>query len=186
MRIACPKCLAEYEVPDSLLATGPRLLRCARCTHQFEAALPAAAPSPPAAPAAPPVPTPMPPASALPEAPPDAAPPEAPPGHSAPAEPRGFPPPLEVTAPLVERPPPGRGVARHPPAESPAPWRPGATPRHRFAATPQRRFAATVMAAWAASLVVILAAGWATYTFHAEITAAFPAAARLYRMLGLG
>ncbi|WP_413466168.1 zinc-ribbon domain-containing protein [Planktothrix agardhii] len=65
MRIACPSCSAEYQVPDALLASGPRLLRCARCGHQFQAALPApaapqeadapaprAAPRPPAASAA--------------------------------------------------------------------------------------------------------------------------------------
>jgi predicted Zn finger-like uncharacterized protein len=49
MRIGCPNCAAEYEVPDRLLAAGPRLLRCAKCAHQFEAALPveqAAAPGP--------------------------------------------------------------------------------------------------------------------------------------------
>ncbi len=41
MRISCPNCAAEYEVPDQALAAGPRLLRCARCQHRFEAALPA-------------------------------------------------------------------------------------------------------------------------------------------------
>ncbi|MBU8544519.1 MULTISPECIES: zinc-ribbon domain-containing protein [Roseomonadaceae] len=45
MRISCPNCAAEYDVPDQALAAGPRLLRCARCQHRFEAALPA----PPAA-----------------------------------------------------------------------------------------------------------------------------------------
>lgn len=40
MRIACPSCAAEYDVPDAALAVGPRMLRCARCSHQFQAALP--------------------------------------------------------------------------------------------------------------------------------------------------
>lgn len=44
MRIACPNCAAEYEVPESLLAAGPRLLRCARCAHQFTIGAPAAPP----------------------------------------------------------------------------------------------------------------------------------------------
>lgn len=52
MRIACPSCSAEYEVPDAALAAGPRMLRCARCAHQFEAALPAAESPPPEPPAA--------------------------------------------------------------------------------------------------------------------------------------
>ncbi len=52
MRITCPNCSAAYDVPDAALASGPRLLRCARCAHSFEAALPAgeAAPLPQANP----------------------------------------------------------------------------------------------------------------------------------------
>lgn len=42
MRISCPNCSAEYDVPDLALAAGPRLLRCARCGHSFKAALPEA------------------------------------------------------------------------------------------------------------------------------------------------
>ncbi|NKE43665.1 hypothetical protein HB662_02680 [Roseomonas frigidaquae] len=40
MRISCPSCSAEYDVPDQALAAGPRTLRCARCGHSFRAALP--------------------------------------------------------------------------------------------------------------------------------------------------
>ncbi len=54
MRIACPSCSAEYEVPDAALAAGPRTLKCARCGHQFQAALPEAPPM--AAPVADPAP----------------------------------------------------------------------------------------------------------------------------------
>jgi predicted Zn finger-like uncharacterized protein len=75
MRIACPSCGAEYEVPDRLLAGAARTLRCSRCGTDF--ALPrAAAPAP-----APPEPTPAPPMQAPPAAapPPAASPPEAPP-----------------------------------------------------------------------------------------------------------
>lgn len=54
MRIACPSCAADYEVPDRLLAGATRRLRCARCGAEF--ALPGAAaapaPTPDAAPAA--------------------------------------------------------------------------------------------------------------------------------------
>ncbi|MGK7864500.1 zinc-ribbon domain-containing protein [Falsiroseomonas sp. E2-1-a4] len=77
MRISCPKCSAEYDVPDQALAAGPRMLRCARCGHSFRAALPeppAAEPAPaprpesqmnaraerPAEPVAPPAPQPPP------------------------------------------------------------------------------------------------------------------------------
>jgi predicted Zn finger-like uncharacterized protein len=34
MRIACPACGAAYEVPDRLIGAG-RLLRCAKCGHEW-------------------------------------------------------------------------------------------------------------------------------------------------------
>jgi predicted Zn finger-like uncharacterized protein len=34
MRITCPACDAAYDVPEALL-TRPRLVRCARCAHDF-------------------------------------------------------------------------------------------------------------------------------------------------------
>jgi predicted Zn finger-like uncharacterized protein len=68
MRIACPSCGAEYEVPDRLLAGGGRSLRCSRCGADF--ALPGAA----APPAPPPAPEPAP--SPEPVAAPVAAPPQ--------------------------------------------------------------------------------------------------------------
>lgn len=58
MRIACPSCGAEYDVPDRLLAGAARTLRCSRCKADF--ALPVlaeAAPAPTPSPA-PPVPEP--------------------------------------------------------------------------------------------------------------------------------
>jgi predicted Zn finger-like uncharacterized protein len=58
MRIACPSCGAEYDVPDRLLAGSARTLRCSRCTADFAlpgAAAPAVAP-PAVAPPAPPPP----------------------------------------------------------------------------------------------------------------------------------
>ncbi|WP_369407992.1 zinc-ribbon domain-containing protein, partial [Roseomonas rosulenta] len=60
MRIACPSCGAEYEVPDRLLAGAARSLRCSRCGADF--ALPEGAPA--AAP--PPSPAPEPPAERAP------------------------------------------------------------------------------------------------------------------------
>lgn len=62
MRIACPSCSAEYEVPDRLLAGPARMLRCSRCAAEFQLpraeAPAAAAPEPP--PADPPKPEPPP------------------------------------------------------------------------------------------------------------------------------
>lgn len=55
MRIACPSCGAEYEVPDRLLAGGGRSLRCSRCGADF--AVPGVA-AEPAERAAPPEPEP--------------------------------------------------------------------------------------------------------------------------------
>lgn len=93
MRIACPSCAAEYEVPDAALAAGPRLLKCARCGHQFQAALPeAAAPEPAMAPSPAPAPDP---------APPQAAPPP--------------------PAPPADRPPPSRGPTQSMPIDPPLP-----------------------------------------------------------------
>lgn len=46
MRLSCPGCQTEYEVPDAALVGRVRTLRCAHCSHQWEygplAALPAA------------------------------------------------------------------------------------------------------------------------------------------------
>jgi predicted Zn finger-like uncharacterized protein len=49
MRIACPSCQAEYDVPDTMLA-GRRAVRCARCGEEWhpEPAAPAATESLPA------------------------------------------------------------------------------------------------------------------------------------------
>ena len=66
MRIACPSCAAEYNVPDRLLAGAPRMLRCSRCGTDFPLPVIEAAPPPPP----PPEPEPAPPArepEALPE-----------------------------------------------------------------------------------------------------------------------
>lgn len=42
--VHCPSCSASYDVPDRLLAAGPRLMQCSKCGHRFHAA-----PLPPAA-----------------------------------------------------------------------------------------------------------------------------------------
>jgi predicted Zn finger-like uncharacterized protein len=43
MRLTCPHCSTEYEVPDAALA-GRRWLRCDRCGHQWRQEEPDAAP----------------------------------------------------------------------------------------------------------------------------------------------
>ncbi len=81
MRIACPSCGAEYDVPDRLLSGPARTLRCSRCATDFALPSLAATPPPPAPPepVAVPAPAPVaapPPAAAEPEAPPAPAVPE--------------------------------------------------------------------------------------------------------------
>ena len=60
MRIECPSCGAEYEVPDRLLAGPARTLRCSRCKADFPLPRIEAAPPPPAPPPLPPEPEPAP------------------------------------------------------------------------------------------------------------------------------
>lgn len=43
MRISCPNCSTEYEVPDAALAGRSRKLRCGHCGTQWPAAAPALA-----------------------------------------------------------------------------------------------------------------------------------------------
>ena len=175
MRIACPSCHAEYEVPDAMLADGPRQLRCARCGHGFRGALPAVAP------AAPPVPEPPsagPPLAGLTAAGPEqGVPATAPPSEPAatdgvPAPVAPEPLPLPATGP--DRPPPTRGPLRHSPidASAQAPSPPPSSAR--------------LAAAWLGSVALVGAGGAALLLFHAEIAAAWPPAARLYAALGLG
>lgn len=61
MRLSCPSCEASYELPETMFLTGPRMVRCVRCSHAWlggapepEAPAPAeaATPDPDAAPPA--------------------------------------------------------------------------------------------------------------------------------------
>jgi len=45
MRVSCPACQTEYEVPDAALTGRPRKLRCGQCEHQWEVAPLAPAPA---------------------------------------------------------------------------------------------------------------------------------------------
>jgi predicted Zn finger-like uncharacterized protein len=56
MRVSCPTCQTEYDVPDAALAGRTRTLRCATCGNQWQAGplpeeTPAAMPPPPPLPA---------------------------------------------------------------------------------------------------------------------------------------
>ncbi|MBR0669063.1 hypothetical protein GXW71_32235 [Roseomonas hellenica] len=74
MRIACPDCAAEYDVPDHLLVGNPRAMRCARCGRVWTPAPLDEEPPPPPEP--------------MPEEPPaEPPPPEPPPAEPAPPPP---------------------------------------------------------------------------------------------------
>lgn len=174
MRIACPGCAAEYDVPDALLAAGARPLRCARCGTEFRAELPPAAPfvpdPVPAEPAPPPRPEPEP-VAAAPER--RAPPPEMPERGAAQATlaPEAEPPaPEEAPRPLPSRP------RQHVPIHPPLPR------REEQEATAERGAA---LAGWIGSLILLLTAVWLAYAWRAEIIAAWPPAARLFAALGL-
>ncbi len=108
MRIACPSCAAEYEVPEAALAAGPRLLRCARCGHSFAAAAPPPEPEP--------APEPPPPAE-----PPPGSPPESPRPRAGPStlRPERAPPPEPPAAPPPAPDPPARERLAEPPPAPP-------------------------------------------------------------------
>jgi predicted Zn finger-like uncharacterized protein len=215
MRIACPNCSAEYDLPESLLAGGPRLLRCARCGFQFEAALPGPATAAEAAPAVeeegPPVATPPPgrrlaerlaglspprldeapasPADPVPSPPPAAPPPAA----AAPAlEPASGTPPEASATPSAapERESPPAPMPEPPPEPPPEPLpEPMPEPMRRAppAAPPvEEAEPRGPLVAWALSFLLLLAAIWALVSYRADIMAAFPPAIRFYALLGLG
>ena len=168
MRIACPSCAAEYEVPDAALAGGPRRLRCARCGHLFLAELPA-----------PPVEAPPPdrPAPAAGAEPPDlgaAMPPAEGARAAAAAEPpdAAAEPPAEAPA----RPPPARGPSRLTPIEPPLP-----AARDLRAAPPDR----VALLGWAMTGMLLVATVAAAYLWRYDIMAAWPPAARLFGALDL-
>jgi predicted Zn finger-like uncharacterized protein len=171
MRIACPNCQAEYDVPDAMLAAGPRLLKCARCGHSFQAGLPGTAPAaapPPATPLPAPPPRRSPPEQLSPKRPPEPALREAPP------EPAWREPPPHAFDP--DRPPPTRGPGRHSPMDGRAP---AAEDEEEDGSTSMR------VLAWLVSFAALGFAGWALVQYRGLVMEAFPAATRLYQALGL-
>ncbi len=174
MRIACPGCAAEYDLPDTLLATGPRPLRCARCGTEFRAELPPAEPFVAA-------PEPAPPPPSLPDAEPVAATPERRPVTTAEMPERGaaqatLAPEAEVE-PAQEPPRPLRSRPRqHAPIYPPLPR------REEQQATAERGVA---LAGWVGSLILVGTVLWLAYAWRSEIMELWPASARLYLALGL-
>ncbi len=156
MRIVCPSCQAAYEVPDAILAAGPKLVRCARCGTEWT-------PPPLAAPIAP--------EGAVPE-------PAAPePAARAAAEPEAGPPPARAEPRLSsfrQRPPP---VADLPPtgaADHGVPPEP---------ARPPPLYAAIL--GWVLSVALLAGLGWAAVTWRVSVMAAWPPSERVYTAVGL-
>jgi predicted Zn finger-like uncharacterized protein len=156
MRIVCPGCGATYDVPEALLGTGGRTVRCARCSSEWTAS-PIPSDAPPA-----PVPTgemddpfaetmrrDIDEAMADDEQPPD------------------------MTDPRVTglRPRPIRRPSAPPALPPPESSRPVS--------------AALAIAAWAASLLVLAAAGAAAVAWRTEVMAAWPPSERVYAAIGL-
>jgi predicted Zn finger-like uncharacterized protein len=40
MRLVCPECEASYELPETMFLTGPRMVRCVRCSHAWLGGVP--------------------------------------------------------------------------------------------------------------------------------------------------
>lgn len=163
MRIVCPNCHATYEVPESILAGPPRMVRCARCGAEWapEAAVagPAPDPAPPAAPDHEPQ-------AALP----------APQSEPAPEPPAAPPPPLPAPGGRVEpklssyrpRGDAGEDDERLPPQDYESP--------------PSRRGA---LIGWALTVALLAAFAWSAVSFRAHVMAAWPPSERVYGALGL-
>ncbi|MGH7066829.1 MAG: zinc-ribbon domain-containing protein [Acetobacteraceae bacterium] len=163
MRLACPTCATAYEIPDHVLGTGRRTLRCARCGTEWTfPALPAApASNPTKAEAAPPLPrfpepcepdTPRAPSSALAEV--------------APA--------LAISGPSIA----GEAPRRR--------WPPEAPRAQDSASEPRPAAPASIWLSWAGTIVVIVLLVWGGYTFRTEVMHLWPASQRLYALMGIG
>ncbi len=168
MRVTCPNCAAGYEVPDRLLAAGPKALRCAKCGTTFPAELPAPVALKPigVAPVAVSARQPLAPIASEPVSPAITGP--ALPGTALTG------PALTGTAPIAPVPEPQAvRVVFHPPMLDP--------PRLR----PRPVGAAWGLAGWVATLVVLAGAGYLLTHDAGKIVAAWPPAARAYAAVGL-
>jgi predicted Zn finger-like uncharacterized protein len=162
MRIVCPSCQAAYEVPDKLLSSGPRKVRCAKCGKDWMAEAEAPAEDEVAEPPA------------------DAAAPEAVSG------PRALPAPHAEEAAEPDLPPPPAVVPE--PARAAEPAAPRAQEKlvPEPGERPSRALVVVAGLAWLASVGVLAGAGWAAVAFRADVMAAWGASRRLYALLGLG
>ena len=155
MRVACPECAAEYDLPPAVAARldGGKTVRCARCGTTWSPPPPAAESTAAAGPPVPEPPMPGPEATGPETAEPDAIEPEAAFPESALRPPE--PPPAEAAEPL------------------PAPAG-GTLDRSRVTAL-----------AWAASLLLLAGAAGAAWLWRIELVEAWPPAARAFIALGL-
>lgn len=164
MRIVCPSCEAEYDVPDTLLANGPRKVRCARCAREWEPF----APPPPLPP-----PPPINPLASL----DDGFNPPPLPGAPPPRDPRPQDPMLDD---LPAAPPPRGG----PKLADAAP--PLKAPRERpVMRVPGGPPSVGLVIGWLLSAAVVVALIGAAWLKRPEIVAAWPPAKRLYTLFGL-
>jgi predicted Zn finger-like uncharacterized protein len=160
MRIVCPSCQAAYEVPDKLLSSGPRKVRCAKCGGDWMAEA-----EPEAAPGA---------MEAEPEMP--LAPPRVPEGLPPEDDEPDLPPPPPVVPQM--QPAGGGPEAMVPRPEEKLVPEPGERP--------SRALVVVAGVAWLASVAVLAGAGWAAVAFRAEVMAAWAPSRRLFALLGLG
>ncbi|MBP0446348.1 zinc-ribbon domain-containing protein [Roseomonas sp. SSH11] len=165
MRVACPECAAEYQLPPALasrLGEG-RTVRCARCGTAWAPGAVAALPAGPGA-------------AVPPEGPGAAAPPAAP----GPARPHAGPAPAATPEePMLEVPPrPARSFdAAEPPPRARWPELDPPPP-----ASPPSRGAGL---GWALSLLLLAGVAAAAWHWRVELVEVWPPAARVFLALGV-
>jgi len=187
MRVACPECTAEYDLPDALAARlgEGRTVRCARCGTTWAPAAQRPA-EPPAAPVLQPEAVsamasagPMPPAAPM--------EPPAPAISSAPSVPVAPAMPREPALPAPAGPDEQDALADlftadEPPSHHvPSP----AKRRETHSASPSTPPIATALA-WTASIVALLGLAVAAWHWRFDIVEAWPPAVRAFMALGLG
>jgi predicted Zn finger-like uncharacterized protein len=163
MHIACPACNAAYEVPDRLIGSAGRRLRCARCGHDW-LVLPAEDGA---------TEQPAPAAGLVTEAEAGGVPPPT----------LRIPPPREPPASPPLPPEPHRDLPPHPVLRRPPQIIDPPLPQLGDTAPP--RMTGGLWAAWIASVLVVVCFVAALVAFRVEIATAWPPAARLYLALGL-
>jgi predicted Zn finger-like uncharacterized protein len=168
MRVACPECSAEYELPPAVVArlgAGGRAVRCARCGTSW---------------------TPDPPSEPAPEGSDrfvESAPMLAASVQPTPVQPAAVQP-ASGAVPSVPAPPPAESAPRTARVEEASRRRDDfAPPALQPGERPARPAGAGL--AWAASLLLLAAAAAAAWHWRVEVVAAWPPAARIFQALGL-